>query len=338
MNLSQIGSIKEGTILVGVSMQGPWPLSTPLTMAELKLTDGIAYLICDPSGSLRVKIHDSEDRPVLDVLTCPIDIPQQMSAKIAFAWSLPDDWSLFINGKRAGSSNPSEIPERLLLEKRPPPQKREDFSRQNNLAVRRRHDRLAGWQPIPGRVKSTNLEIRAALEDEILQIQDLLGHLREGKLHHVKGLCRSLRMLIATGKPMPILQLYAATRDKPLIVYFDQVDNLTNFVREGGVVSFNVMPIQPEPVEDYPVPIDLNVWLENPWGAITGQILTNRQALKSIGDTIASHFDQDVLPLVVTLRTIKTEMHGIGIDFLLLYLGNVAVTVLKLGQSLLRDE
>jgi hypothetical protein len=115
MNVPQIGSIKEGTLFVKIGMPGPWPLSAPLTIAEFKLTDGIAYLVTDPSGSLRVKVHDSEDRPALDVLTCPIDIPQRTSAKICFAWSLPDDWSLFINGKHAGSSDPSEIPERLLL-------------------------------------------------------------------------------------------------------------------------------------------------------------------------------------------------------------------------------
>ena len=80
------------------------------------------------------------------------------------------------------------------------------------------------------------------------------------------------------------------------------------------------------------------MWLETPSGALTGEVWTNRQEIKSIGDTIASHFDQDVLPLVATLRTSKTEMHGVGTDFLQLYLGNVALTVLELGQSLLKDK
>lgn len=191
---------------------------------------------------------------------------------------------------------------------------------------------------MPKRVKSTNPEIRAALEDEILQIQDLLNHLREEKFHHVKGLSSRLRMLIATGNPMPLFQLYAAIQDKPLIVYFDEVDDLTNFSREDGVASFNTLPIQAEPVEEYIVPIDLDVWLDIPWGAFAGQVLTNRQAIKSIADTIGSHFDQDALPLVVALRGSKSEMHGVSTDSLLRYLGHVALTVLKLGESLLRDE
>ena len=66
MNVPQIGSIKEGTLFVKIGMPGPWPLSAPLTIAEFKLTDGIAYLVTDPSGSLRVKVHDSEDRPALE--------------------------------------------------------------------------------------------------------------------------------------------------------------------------------------------------------------------------------------------------------------------------------
>ena len=321
-----------------VSMPGPWPLSTPLTMTENKLTDGIAYLVCDPSGSLRIKVHDSEDRPVLDVLTCPIDIPQPTWAKIVFAWSLPDDWSIFIIGKHAGSSDPSGIPERLLLEKRPPPKKREDFSRQNNLAVTRRHGRFVGWQPIPRRIKSSASDVRAALEDEIAQIQDLLDHLREGKLYHAKGLSSRLRMLIATGNPMPVLQLYAATRDKPLIVYTNEDRDFEEDLKSGVAASFAGLSIQPQPSEMYSVPIDLDVWLDAPWGVFGGKILTNRQTIKSIADTIGSHFDQDALPLVLALRTTKSELHGASADFVLLYLSHVALAVLELGRSLLNNE
>jgi len=235
-----------------------------------------------------------------------------------------------------GSDDPSKIPERLVLEKRPPPQKLEDFSRQNNLAVRRRHARLAGWQPIPRRVESTVSEIRAALQDEISQIEDLLAHLRDEKVYHAKGLSARLRMLIATGNPLPLLQLYAANKDKPLIVYVSEIPVADT--DDTLIAHFSAATIQAQPSDEYPVPIDLDVWLDTLWGAFGGKPFTHREAIKAIADTIGSHFDQDALPLTIALRTTKSELHGINTDLMLIYIGHVAVIVAKLAQTLLKEE
>ncbi len=289
--------------------------------------------------SLRVLIEDDEGRTALNVLTCPLDIPEPMQIKFCVAWSLPDeDWSVYLNGVHVGSSDASDIPERVCPEKLQPRVMAGDYKKQNETAVQRRHDRLAGWQPIPRRVQRSLSDIRGALEDELSQIDDLLDHLRNEKLYHAKGLSSRLRMLIATGNPLPLLQLYAANTGRPLTIYVDEPLDAGVDLPSEATASFAAATIQARPVAEYTTPVDLDVWLDSPWGTLIGETFTHRRAIKSIADTVGSHFDQDARPLTVALRSTESELHGLNADFMLLYIGHLATIVAELGRSVLRDD
>jgi hypothetical protein len=82
-------------------------------------------------------------------------------------------------------------------------------------------------------------------------------------------------------------------------------------------------------------PVDLDVWLELPWGRMAGKVISNRQFLKNTGDTIGSHRDFDLLPLVLFPRAAELHFGDLAHDYLISYLLRVAEAAHQLGERVL---
>jgi len=182
----------------------------------------------------------------------------------------------------------------------------------------------------PGRRPADDGHIFSALSDEILQLEDLVSHLRAGKLHHAKGISSRLRLLVATGDPLPLLQMCAAIKNLPLIVYTEP--HPSKAVIDGASVSLGIS-LWSVPTDEGTNPVDLDVWLELPWGQLGDKPRTHRRVITDLGDTIGSHFDRGILPSVDALRSGKTEIRGIRQDFLLSYLLRVSDVAIKLART-----
>jgi hypothetical protein len=220
-----------------------------------------------------------------------------------------------------------------LLQK--PAKPLDDYTAENDFVFKRRMDQFSGWQGIPKRITGGTNEITETLRDEIEQLFDLVEHLKSGKLHHARGISARLRMLVATGKPLPVLQMYAAMKQLPLIVY--TTPNIQGRVAEHsepGALVIN-LTISSVPDHRFGNPVDLDVWLDFPAGRFNERTFSNREMIKHIGDTIGSHFDKDMLPMVVSLRATRTELYGKEADFMVIYLGEVAAAILDLAQDTL---
>jgi len=162
-----------------------------------------------------------------------------------------------------------------------------------------------------------------------------LSHIHAGRLHHVKGLASRLRMLIATGEPLPLLQLCAAENDLPLIVYTHYQPNAPRppVLLEANIIDFALSPQAAPPFDN---PVDLDVWLDFIFLRIDGRDITNHRALKEVGDTIGSHFATDVLPSVGMLKGLVSELGSKRAkEQLLYYLEVVATTAVGLGRQVL---
>ena len=199
----------------------------------------------------------------------------------------------------------------------------------------RRQDRLVGWRPSkPGKQRGDKAHILDALRDEIKQLSDLLEHLNKRELHHLTGLARCLGMLIATGEPLPLLQLYAANENAPLLVYTSNRPFKKGMDKADFTVSIEIwLP----PTQIHTNPIDLDVWLDSPWGQMNGKPISNRQILTGIRHTIAAHFDQDILPEVIWLRSLSvaSDYGSITREVLLNFLIRIGTAVQQLGRSVL---
>ena len=134
--------------------------------------------------------------------------------------------------------------------KLPAPQCRDDFQRRG---------RYKGWQPRPNRIAASEAHIASELAARRRQLSDLLRAVEGGASYHISGVANLLRLLIATGEPLPHLQLVAAAKDLPLIVYTER--NPTVFAGAYEDLSFAIWP---RPTDRNDNPIDLDVWLDLP--------------------------------------------------------------------------
>lgn len=332
MNMPQPSTVHVGTIFLELMLPWPWPVAAPFLVYEWSLPDGTVTLIGEPNGRLRVRITDAQNTALIDRATCVFDLPERTVSAFAMAWSVPDDWSAFLNGVHIGSTNPNDsIPDRCTVAPRNSDLlEATDFGKENKLIVARRRDRLAGWQGVPNRVAADSAYLMSAFKDEISQIDDLLTLIEQGAVHHAGGLAARLRAFVVTGRPLPLLQLLAASISSPLIVYTEPRPRQTVFDGAKSSASFSIWS---EPKDRDTNPIDLDVWLDLPWGQIGEKAVTHREALKHIADTIGAHVDPDLHEVVVALNAGRSAAEGVNQRVLVLYLTRVARAVVDLARK-----
>ena len=324
--------IEQGTIVVTIALPMPWPFPHEIEISSCELEGREAVIRSDDIGRLHVLILDKNGNLLLENYSSVLEISEQTEMTVAMTWELPNILTIAVNGTIVGSlPSDSKIPKVFKIEKYNPSLR--DHAKDNEKAVKTRRDTLAGWQDIPRRIPGSHENIQSALEDEIGQIADLLAHLDQGKFYHLKGLSSRLRMMISTGKPLPLLQQFAATKDLPLIVYTTS-DTSMRTVSDG---AFSIqVSIQPKPTKKAANPVDLDVWLDLPAGLVDNKIHTNRMMIKSFGDTIGSHYDKDELPIVNVLKSMKSGLSGKDANLIIVYLKEVAETVLELARSTIK--
>ena len=232
----------------------------------------------------------------------------------------------------AASEAPEKIPDVLKVKKRKSASETpKDFSRENLDALNKRRDTLAGTHAQPKRITASDDYVIEVLNDELRLISDSMSEIENGKKYHLTGLANSLRKCIATGNPLPHIQMCAAMKNAPLIVYTEP--NPTTEPYDGASEAMSGCSIFPEPGYGHTNPIDLDVWLDQYYGQIKTDSFTHRMAIKKIGDTIGSHFDKDMFPLVVSAKGTISDLGGIKQDLLEMYLKQIAYTVLVLAEK-----
>jgi hypothetical protein len=212
-----------------------------------------------------------------------------------------------------------------------------DYSKQNAEAVSKRRDRFAGSQPRPGRRRASNDAAFEALRMELRQITDLLSLIDQGNVDHVPGILARLRMTIAEGDPMPLLQMCAAMVNRPLVVYVPPITTSTKPLRSANLESI-VYAISSIPTQLTKNAADLDVWLDSRAAQLKEQVLSQRKLLEHLGNTIGAHYAIDVHPMADLLRSWKSGIDGVDLDFLIRYVCSVAHVISELIPQILAVE
>ena len=160
--------------------------------------------------------------------------------------------------------------------------------------------------------------------------------IRDGALHHGPGVAARLRLLVAQGNPLPLLQLCAADRDLPLPLYTDDNPSLSVPFSPSTYIGFN---LSSRPDDICRNPIDLDTLLDLKAASIADHDFTHRQVIKLVGNTVGSHVDRDILPLVASLRSQNSQGRtGLETDFLLQYIEHWAYAALDLSERTLSHK
>lgn len=249
---------------------------------------------------------------------------------IAVTWARAE-LNIYLGGRCAGSTNPRNVKLKSFNVVPHIPIHVVDHSAASKKAIERRRHTFGGTHPKPNRRHGGREYLFRSLSDEFAQIRDLLSLMSAGQLHHAPGLAARIRLLIVAGNPLPLMQQCAASIDEPLTLYVgpqQTVDPDHPLTPTTAVI--NAFPVGPSPISNNPV--DLDVWLGLPAIWMDGRILTNRDALKQIGDTVGSHLDVDIQPSIDLLRQQKVMGQH---DLMTMYLSQVGAVVMSLCEYLL---
>ena len=168
------------------------------------------------------------------------------------------------------------------------------------------------------------------LIEELDALEDLLGLVRKGALHHLPGVAVSLRKLVTRGKGNQILRDIASILRQQLIVYAGP--GATRFPEGVPLPTHHLT----KTLAGHLTPgctrrTDLESWLSETGYSGGGLARTNEQILSDIADKIGAHSDYDVGKLVTFLRQLNLGGEQGIINFLLM----VADVTLSLGRALL---
>jgi len=245
-----------------------------------------------------------------------------------------------LNGTLVGSNNHRlPIPTELVVSGRDKPEGQEsvfDFSQQNERRREKRKNKLGNYDARKPIATEAKVHFFDALRQEVLQIADLLNHLKHGETHHVPGLAARLRLPLVdtTAEPMPLLQLCAAMYDLPLIVYtipFPRAMPSADMPYTLG------LRIGSEPGAFGNNPVDLDLWMGLTTATVGKLKYSNSTLLSDVGNTVGAHFDADIALTVSFLRkfTVAEPKANIAIDFLGRYVERVAESILPLCRQVL---
>jgi hypothetical protein len=211
------------------------------------------------------------------------------------------------------------------------PSDRKDFTLLSAEYKSRREKKLSLSRSTPERRRVSLDETFDALQAEIDQFADLLNLIEQGRLHHSVGLSARIRLMVCSGRPLPLLQLCAASIEEDLTVYVPPIttDEGPDLPLDG--ISFALLA-STSPSALAKNPADLDVWLASPASVVRGKHLSQKDLLAQIGNTIGAHFDRDADPSVDALRSLET---GAQLKPWIDYLCAVARMTIALASRLL---
>lgn len=336
----------------------PWPPQAETVFHEFQVGEATVTFIAETTGRIRFKmVSRATGEVVYDTLSCILEMPERIRLKMAFGWGdggvtlkLNGIWIIASKGEHA-------IPDTATITGLAPPIVR-DFTKENLEAVANRSEKLQNHKPRSGRIKRDDAAAKEALRAAIMQLKDATKHVNNGELHYIEEIASKLRKLIATGDPLPLLQLHAAPQNSSLIVY-DAMEPPIEIVTETAEPQIQVVDealkqlIEEEldeeqehghsisgacwlePNELNNSLVDLDVWLSSEWGKIGEESFSHRKAITKLGDTIGAHFDLDKHPVEDVLRSANSDFGGVRQDYLVRYLMQVADVTIGLANKLL---
>lgn len=330
----EVASTEKGTIFGTIGL--PWPPSERVLFEQV-LQDGAVSLSQMRDGCLRfdVSLDESGSRMLLDSGTTGPVIPRTDNRVVVSAmWENSRIVDVRVNAKTMFSRKiEATIIQQLELDAPTTSVGRADFTDKNDQAKVGRARQLASWRRDPSRTQEGPEYAFTALTGELMQVEDLLQHVRSGKKHHLPGLMARIRLLLI-GQPMGLLQMCAAFVDAELIAYTGPYPDTKLDFQVSGFISFNILP-QPERVLDNP--IDLDVWLRMRTAGVGERVYTNRDIIREIGNTIGSHLDLDVQDSVLLFRSSTVDVDQ-PMDNITRYVLQVSETVLALGKQLIASR
>lgn len=302
----------------------PWPSSTPTTIAER----GPLKVFTCPDGRLTIDIVERQS--AFQFKTCRLLLSEPTGTFIAVSWQLPQTINMIV-GQTIVLSTEQSVPPEVRIASGIPHDTR-DFSKENTEALKVRYDTMVGSRAQrrlkPNRRAVTTAELFEELENIQREITDLLNLIIQGKPYHVRALLRVLRSAITDikDKPLPVLQLCAATINAPLIVYAPPVSAIKHpWPIPGLEFVAHLISAIPTPLARNNV--DLDVWLESRAIQSAEILLNQKELITKLANSVGSHFDLHVPREVDMLHGWKSDIDGVDHDFLIRYTVAVATTI-----------
>jgi hypothetical protein len=323
----------RGMIAFILTLPWPWPCKSVTVLAQR----GPVTLAADPSRALILQI--TNDRITSTFRSCRLVITEPTTTSVAVSWNLPEAANMIVGQTVVLSAEQNAtVPAEAIIVSGIPNDLR-DFSQQNTEALRKRFDKLAGSRgdkKLKPRRQVTAAEIFSELERVHQEIADLLLLVAQGKSHHVRGLLSALHLAIIDEKhkPLPLLQLCAATINAPLIVYAPPVTDCRKPWPLPGMESLAYL-ISATPGALTRNAVDLDVWLASRATQADGKVLSQRELMSKVANSIGRHFDLYVPAEVDMLRDWKSGIDGVDLDFLNRYTTAVSNAVQSVISAIL---
>ncbi len=340
MSAEDTDTVTAGTLYTVLEIN-PWPPLISGIIVKRDFHDGSIILSGLPTGQLQFQIVQNETI-IAELVSRPFSISNPSKILITIAWNIPHELAIYVNNKIVGSLNdaPSDQPKHDFSQpERGIAENHIDYSRQNAVALSKRRDRLMGHQAIPGKRRADDKYLFDSLETELLQLRDLIHWIDAGRTHHIPGLAARLRMLVAHGDPLPLLQECAAAINWPLIICTNFLDRRlpTEELRpRTNQILHLIFNISANSEVAFQNAVDLDVWLASNAGSNFDKPFSHRDLLLAVGHTVGAHLARDLHPLVKLLRSAQsTTTSGETHDFLANYLRKFADVALVLGEATL---
>jgi len=332
--MTEDAKLSGGHILIMAVLPTEWPPVTSQILHNLKVEDGNVQLTVTAQGTFRLGVYDRAEAVLAFVESIPISLPGGTGFILQAQWEGSAAYLRYDNTLIADTS-----PEARLVHPQPKesgPQGGHDFSAENIAAIRSRRNRLIARVPRAGRIAGGTEHLFEGIRRELAQLMDLVDLVQQGRTHHIVGIATRLRMLIATGTPLPALQSGAAAVDIPLPVYTvgsprhpmpDDLREKTAFSIGRGAFA------QPDAISYNP--IDLDVWLELNGATVGPKNLTNRMLIKTVGDTFGAHLDHDIPAEIPALSRLSLGIGQVEFSSLDMFLLQTAESSIELSRRVL---
>lgn len=331
------GNQNTGTILLMVTFPWPWPCARRIQIVQ----HGAASIFAEPNGSLLAQIIS--DHKIFEFESCPILLDVKTSTNVGLSWKLPDTINMIVGQTIVLSTErPDSVPSEARIPSGVPNDTR-DFTKENEQALQRRRDTLAGSKadkkPKPNRREASTDEIFDALERAQQELADLLDLVRRGKTHHIGGLLRLLTLMVTDSKdkPLPLLQMCAAIAGVPLIVFAPPINASKKPLPTDGVETL-ACSINSTPTDLLKNAVDIDVWLESRAAQLNGRVLNQKQLIDNISNSVARHFDIRVRDEADMLRSWKSEITDVTYDFTVHYTTDIAMVINALVSQTLAKK
>lgn len=319
-----LGTVSTGSILIAVGF--PQRLKAVELLAQ-QFIDGSLRAWIENDGQMHVEILEGDGA----THSAAVDISGTYRAginAIYIGWSEGQIVSVRMNGSGLypEAFEKSEFDEAQNCAPVP-----RDFSDESRSAQLNRKQKLAGFVRNPKRIPGGIEYVFEALRTEVELLQDSIEKVEQGSKAHVMGMMARVRLCVI-GKPLGLLSVCAAHLDAPLTVFTSNHAGGKFPISPVTQIMFDISEKSEGPLYN---PIDLDAWLDLTGLQLDEKEYPNREVIREIGNTVASHLDMDIQPSVFFLKSGKTNFE-IEMDHLKKYCLGVAKAVFALSKNLVQ--